>query len=150
MPAHLVGDLHQPLHVGAVYIDVQDHPSNPDANGHHFDTTMDTQVAITSSMAAPSCTPSGTLSRQAWPEHIAATMLNDAKAIPPTPGDVTTRAEVWASDTVMVSHAAFKGINTTAQPHWTATFSDRPAYLTTKRDIQAARSFQGRHNWRRC
>ena len=34
-------------------------------------------------------------------------MLNNAKAIPPTPGDVTTWAQVWASDTVMVSHAVF-------------------------------------------
>jgi hypothetical protein len=41
--------------------------------------------------------------------------------------------------TVMVSHAAFKGITYAGdQPHWTATFSDRPTYVTTKREIQAA------------
>jgi hypothetical protein len=37
MLAHLLGDLHQPLHVGAVYIDGHNHPTNPDGPGHHLD-----------------------------------------------------------------------------------------------------------------
>jgi hypothetical protein len=43
MLAHLVGDLHQPLHVGAVYIDSHNHPTNPDGPGHHLDLKTETR-----------------------------------------------------------------------------------------------------------
>lgn len=34
--AHLVGDIHQPLHVGAQYFDADGKPTNPDKNGDSF------------------------------------------------------------------------------------------------------------------
>ena len=34
--AHLVGDIHQPLHVGAQYFDAQGHPANPEGDGEIF------------------------------------------------------------------------------------------------------------------
>ncbi len=34
--AHLVGDIHQPLHVGAQYFDAQGHPANPDRGRETF------------------------------------------------------------------------------------------------------------------
>ncbi len=35
--AHYVGDIHQPLHVGAQYFDSSGHPSNPDQGGQHLE-----------------------------------------------------------------------------------------------------------------
>ena len=47
-----------------------------------------------------------------------------------------------ASDTVVVSHAAFKGMTFphtgTTKITWTAHFTDRTAYLAAKRKAQAA------------
>src|SRR6266550_4249897 len=34
--AHLVGDIHQPLHVGAQYFDARGHPANPESGGEIF------------------------------------------------------------------------------------------------------------------
>jgi hypothetical protein len=69
-------------------------------------------------------------------------MLNNAKAIQPPDGDVTSFAVTWASDTIVVSHSAFKGMTfthtDTTKITWTAHFSDRTAYLATKRKIQSA------------
>ena len=145
MLAHLVGDLHQPLHVGAVYIDGNDHPINPDAAGHHFDPLMDTQGGnYIFDGKAKLHGEWDDVSTSLKPDQITAAMLKNAKALPATPGDVTTWAQAWASDTVMVSHGAFKGITYDGtQPHWTATFSDRQTYLATKRQIQSAQLAKG-------
>jgi hypothetical protein len=140
--AHLVGDLHQPLHVGAVYIDGHNHPTNPDAAGHHLDPKTETR-------GGNSITDGSTNLHAEWdqvvgsldPTHITMKMINDARAVPATPGDITTWAQIWASDTVMASHTAFKGISYThagtTKVHWTAHFNDRTAYLVTKRKVQA-------------
>ena len=68
-------------------------------------------------------------------------MLSNAKVIPVTAGDVTTWTRIWASDTVVVSHTAFKGITYThtgtTKVTWTAHFTDRTACLATKRKVQA-------------
>jgi hypothetical protein len=42
MLAHFVGDLHQPLHVAAVYLDVDGHLVDPDA-AHQIDPATETQ-----------------------------------------------------------------------------------------------------------
>ena len=146
MLAHLVGDLHQPLHVGAVYIDAQDHPTNPDAAGHHPDPkTEETQGGnYIFDGKAKLHGEWDDVSTSFKPDHLTIAMLKSAKAVPPTPGDVTTWAQVWASDTVVVSHAALKGITYTgSQPHWAADFGDRNAYLAKKRQIQSAQLAKG-------
>ena len=40
MLAHLIGDIHQPLHVGAIYLDAQGHAVDPDAATHYDPATF--------------------------------------------------------------------------------------------------------------
>lgn len=142
MLAHLVGDVHQPLHVGAIYLDSHDHRTNPDAAGHHLDPKTETRGGNSIKDGSTNLHSEwDTISTSLKPDHITATMLNNAKAVNPAAGDVSTWATVFASDTVVVSHTAFKGITYThtgtTKVTWTGHFSDRTAYLATKRNIQA-------------
>jgi hypothetical protein len=41
-PAHLVGEVHQPLHVGSVYMDHANHPVDPGLAGQPLDKTTGT------------------------------------------------------------------------------------------------------------
>jgi hypothetical protein len=141
MLAHLVGDLHQPLHVGAVYIDGHNKPTNPDATGH-LDPKTETR-------GGNSIKDGSTNLHAEWdevvssldPTKITDKMINDASAIQTTAGEVNTWAQIWASDTVVISHTAFKGITYThtskPKPHWVAHFTSRNGYLATKRKVQA-------------
>jgi len=141
--AHLVGDLHQPLHVGAIYIDSHNHATNPDAAGQQLDPKTETRGGNSIHDGSTNLHAEwDSISSSIKPDHITATMLNSAKAIQPPDGDVTTWAENVASDTVVVSHTAFKGMTFThtgtTKITWTAHFGDRTAYLATKRKVQSA------------
>jgi hypothetical protein len=41
--AHFIGDVHQPLHVGALYLDAHDQHFDPDLNGPPLDTRTSTR-----------------------------------------------------------------------------------------------------------
>jgi len=142
MLAHLVGDLHQPLHVGAIYIDGHNKPTNPEATG-----ILDPK---TETRRGNSIKDGSTNLHAEWdevvssldPADITIKMMDEARAIQTTPGDMTTWPQIWASDTVVVAHTAFKGITYThiskPKPHWAARFTNRNGYLATKRKVQAA------------
>jgi len=98
--AHYAGDIHQPLHVGAVYLDGGGKIVNPDAGG--FDPATETRGgnrivvkgsasnlhAIWDAVPAPLLADSV---NEAW--------LDAAKAIATTPGPVTGWPSAWAADT---------------------------------------------------
>jgi hypothetical protein len=108
--AHLVGDVHQPLHVGAIYLDPTGQEINPDAG--RFDpasTTRGGNLLIHGR---------GRKLHAEWdsiPRRLsAARFLDDgvtqAKGVPVTTGPVSGWARAWASETVGVSRAAFEGL----------------------------------------
>jgi hypothetical protein len=122
--AHFVGDLHQPLHVGAVYLDPNGKVVNPDtppgldpktetsggnkiSDGHeNFHSEWD---AIPTSLQADSV------------------MVQKAKAVAPTPGPIEQWAASWAGDTIVAgSHPAFAGLTfeAEAQGHWAIYFKN--------------------------
>ena len=51
--AHFVGDIHQPLHVGAQYFDAQGHPVNPDKVAESFPDEGGNSLRLKTSDAAP-------------------------------------------------------------------------------------------------
>ena len=127
--AHFVGDLHQPLHVGAVYLDANGRLVNPDQPG-----PLD---AGTETAGGNFIFDQGKKLHSEWDaipadlgDRADAIMVAKARAIPPTPGAVEDFAIRWASDTVLASHPAFAGMTftKTGHEHWLIHFADRDKY----------------------
>jgi hypothetical protein len=120
MLAHFVGDEHQPLHVGAIYLttdgsemDPDSTPGNHDANGTSGGNFI--MIAGKNLHSTWDQTPAS------W---TAADFATAASAVPPTAGSIMNWPIIWARDTVMASHQAFKGLQFGAEDSggkWTAT-----------------------------
>lgn len=137
MLAHFLGDLHQPLHLAAVYLD--DHGSlvDPDA-AHQINPATDTiggnnihdghKALHTEWDAIPS-----DLGEAATPE-----LLNAARSLAATPGTSADWPAMWASDTIVVAHDAFAGttFKQTSAEHWSVKFSDAQAYADAEDKIK--------------
>jgi S1/P1 nuclease len=144
--AHFVGDLHQPLHVGAIYLAADDQSVTPPPNaGAAWD---DSATAGGNFIADPAAKPATNLHAE-W-DHIAPelgtaaspALLAAARAVAEPAGRVEDWAAEWASETVVASHAAFSGIYFThdlpVKRRWTAHFTDREAYFQAQNELQAA------------
>jgi hypothetical protein len=139
--AHLVGDVHQPLHVAAIYLDPRGRRVDPDAGPSTAAPRAGTRggnsiAAGTSNLHAEWDQVASALS----PASVRATMVADARRVARTAGDPLTWPATWASETVRDGHRAFDGITFAAlaeQPgQWTATFDDSAAYEQMKREVQ--------------
>jgi hypothetical protein len=126
--AHFVGDIHQPLHVGAVYLDANGQPVDPDANG--LDPNTETHGANSIHDGSDNLHSEWDAIPKAWGLAPDDQMLADARAVPATAGPLTGWAASWASDTVMQSHGAFAGLKFSGAGHdkWTVQFLDKTAY----------------------
>jgi hypothetical protein len=145
--AHLVGDLHQPMHVGAIYLD---------ANGSQIDPDM-----VAPDVAAGAGTrggnwiafgPKGKQNLHAvWdaiPPGWDISKLTDKKragwdfaasAVMSTPGEPAQWPSAWASESVLVARRAFEGLTFQFDPatkHWSAVAADARQYASDRRDIQ--------------
>lgn len=141
MLAHFVGDIHQPLHVGAVYLDSFGEPINPDLPDVNLDPKTKTR-------GGNSIGDGSTNLHAEWdaipasigPTKLSARMLDEARSVGMTPGAVSSWPVTWASDTLMVAHRAYGGITYKEDlgkaKHWTAEFKDRKAYLKAKNRMQ--------------
>jgi len=139
--AHLVGDVHQPLHVAAVYLDARGRRVDPDA-------APSTSIARTRTRGGNSIVAGTTDLHTEWdqlasplaPAAINAAMLTEARAVGRTAGRPSAWPEAWAGETVRDAHKAFDGIVFTgvaSQPgRWMASFDDSAAYHRMKREIQ--------------
>ena len=137
MLAHFLGDLHQPLHVAAVYLDEHGDLVDPDAR-HRIDPTTDTvggnnihdghKVLHTEWDAIPE-----DLGDAATPELLAV-----ARSMAPTPGAPNDWPATWASDTIVVAHDAFAGttFRQTSPEHWSVKFVDAHAYADAEDKIK--------------
>lgn len=107
--AHYVGDIHQPLHVAAIYLD---------ANGHEVDPDSGTYDPATKTQGGNKILSQGkdfhTTEWDAIPTSLTPAKFKrgvaQAKLVPITPGPIGDWAAAWASDTVLASHAAFSGL----------------------------------------
>jgi len=132
--AHYVGDIHQPLHVGAVYLDRKGDVVDPDKGGRAqpMDTRGGNLIWIdgdekkklhTTWYAIPD-------SLKVSQENIDR-LLKKAKAIPPTKGRLLDWPTTWASDTLMEAREAFAHVRFygNVDGHWNATL---PAGYTAR------------------
>lgn len=142
MLAHLVGDLHQPLHVGAVYLDSHDKPADPGPVTTPHDKAMDTRGGNELEVGSGNLHANWDDVLSSWdPQRLSKETVDAAKAVPATSGDVTVWAATWASETVKASQAAYDGLTYTHAGakkvgDWVTAFPDRAAYLTNKNAVQ--------------
>lgn len=148
--AHLVGDLHQPLHVGAIYLRDDGTPVDPDATPPPPGPVLETRGGnsleigsgdlheawdtIASALKPGSLTTGPGLKRRQ-------ALLAEARALPATAGAADAWPERWASDTLVASQAAFPGLRFTrkgaSEPgHWVVQFQDATAYEKDREALQ--------------
>lgn len=138
--AHFVGDLHQPLHVGAVYLAQDGNLVDPDGM-HPFDPATATQGGNAIAYGGH-----GSELHAAWdeiPRSVDVTgsddMLSAARNVPATPGPASDWAAAWASDTVLQAHAAFADLSFSPGPGgkgWVADSSADPQYAKHRGNLQ--------------
>lgn len=115
--AHFVGDIHQPLHVAAIYLDSEGRVLDPDSTGYKVenDTNGGNRAFDGSSRfhfewdAVPAELAVGGAK--------ASEMFAIAKAVEPAHGDILSWSTQWASDTIAVGKSAFDRVIFSSNPY---------------------------------
>jgi hypothetical protein len=137
--AHLVGDVHQPLHVGAVYLSDPGARLNPpddtDSNSPTF--TRGGNFIFVSAMTAKK--PKQLHSEwDSISDVDTSGMVEEAGAVTPMTGDVETWPAIWTTETLGRAVAAYS--NMSFGPHakkgWPASFHDRKTYRTDEASLK--------------
>jgi S1/P1 nuclease len=142
--AHFVGDVHQPLHVGAVYLDAGngegDDNGQPTSGGNYL-------------LLSPGDKPNNL--HHAWDTVVAsigsqpsATAIASACQISPLPNPTPEAPEKWAGESVVEAQTAYDGMtfipDTSVNGRWDVQFTGAKAnYTKTMRKTQARRLIQG-------
>jgi len=135
---HFLGDIHQPLHVGAVYLDPKGNLVDPDSSPAERE-----RADHTSTFGGNSLTwmTGGRLQKlhSVWDgvtvgDYSAA----DARKVPVTPGDPSTWAASWATESLGEAHDAFAGLTfgAHAKQGWPVRFANASTYQTYRRKTQ--------------
>lgn len=125
--AHFAGDIHQPLHMGAVYL-------APSTGALVDPDTVGGDIASFKTQGGNIIMNGSSNLHGQWDGILAsqgtspgATLLDAARQVPVTAGDFHTWPEAWATDTVVASHTAFAGL----------TFGPQTAFTVRGRQVQA-------------
>jgi S1/P1 Nuclease len=130
--AHYAGDIHQPLHAGAVYLDAQGNEVNPDTGT--FDPTTSTvggnSIIVVSTKQNLHATWDAIPSTLTM-SHVTAAWVSAARAIPATAGPDFDWPKRWASESVAQANLAMTGLKFGPHTgtHWTVVL---PAGYSTK------------------
>lgn len=137
---HLVGDLHQPLHVGSLYLDAQGRRVDPDKTGLDVATfTVGGNSLWVTSAPKPATTPAPPSApataafgppklHTLWdgvpekfkPNRVDAAWLAEARKVRTNPGDPADWPERWATQSLEQSRRAFEGLSFSPKQgsHW--------------------------------
>jgi hypothetical protein len=139
--AHFVGDIHQPLHVGSIYLDRQGRPVNPDSPGRGFDRATFTRGGNWITFGSKNLHAEwDAVGKAINPLKISKATLDGALATRMTVGPAQSWSAHWAGEAVITSRQAFEGITFSAfgkKGRWEAHFADRKEYVKAKNRIQA-------------
>lgn len=145
---HLVGDIHQPLHVGSLYLDAQGQRVDPDKTGLDIATftvggnslwvtAAPKPPAAASAASSAGAAPAGPVTagfgppklHTLWdgvpdkfkPNRVDAAWLAEARKVRPTTGDPADWPARWATQSLEQSRLAFEGLSFSARQgsHWT-------------------------------
>jgi hypothetical protein len=151
--AHYVGDIHQPLHVGAVYLDEHGKPVDPDAGAYDVltETSGGNLLADHGGAFHPKANrPPPYAFHSEWdaiPASLAiggalwSKLLIDSAAAPEPASDAITWSAQWATESVAQAKLAYTGLTftSTGNPHnpsWDVAGADA-AYKSKAEAIQA-------------
>jgi hypothetical protein len=147
---HFVGDLHQPLHVGSVYLGADGKLVDPDI-AHKIDPATETS-------GGNSIDDQNLNLHHEWDDipqdigdAVTRELLTDAWSVPASQGPIESWPEAWATDTLLVAQDAFKGLRfQLADPlpdpkfnKWTVSFDDHMAYLRSMDAIKRKQLAKG-------
>ena len=143
---HLMGDLHQPLHVGSVYLDAEGKLVDPDT-AKWVDPSMDT-------IGGNAIQDQNLSLHHEWDdiptdigEQATNELVADAKSVPTTAGPMDGWPKTWATDTLHVAQQAFAPLKfsptTTPGYKWTVSFDDHMAYLHLMDEIKRKQLAKG-------
>ena len=141
--SHYVGDIHQPLHVAAVYLDKDGHVVDPDAGT--FDPATETR-------GGNSIEDGSTSLHSEWDSIDSVlsnglqgpTGLSEAGAVAKTRGALSNWPASWATDTVRTGRAAFTKLSFGPKgedKHWPATHPK--TYAKERRALQHTQLVKG-------
>ncbi len=145
--AHFIGDLHQPLHVGAVYLDANGKRVDPDT-AHQIDPATET-------IGGNAIQDQNLSLHHEWDdiptdigEAATSELLWDAKSVPTSQGRIEDWPVAWASDSILVAHDAFAGLTfkltlPPAKLKWTVAFDDHVTYLRSMDAIKRKQLAKG-------
>ncbi len=143
MLAHFVGDIHQPLHVGAIYLDAAGRPVNPDTGA--FDKNSETAGGNFISEGHGNLHADWDAIPKTLGTSANAAIVAKAKSVPHTAGLLSDWAATWASDTVMAAHTAFQGLSFTGTGahKWSVQFDNRTAYVKAENQLKKGQLAKG-------
>jgi S1/P1 Nuclease len=130
---HFVGDLHQPLHVGVIYLDADGKLVDPDV-AHAIDKATETLGG--NAIQDQNVNLHGMWDDIPFDLGDARTreLMTAARAVPPSVGTIDDWPVNWASDSIQIARQAFAGLRfqrTDPPPKvkWSVSFEDHTAYL---------------------
>ena len=144
--AHFVGDLHQPLHVGAIYLDAEGRPVDPDV-AHVIDPATET-------IGGNNIQDENLNLHREWDdiptdigEAATSELLKAAQAVPASQGPIDGWPKAWATDTLHAAHDAFQGLKFTpltgSNYKWSVSFDDHATYLRSMDAIKRQQLAKG-------
>jgi len=115
--AHLVGDLHQPLHVGAVYLSAAGKEVHPDEPGMSEEQRKASETAGGNYLQLGGKNVHSIWDQMpgTWPADLRDAIVAKGGAIAKTPGRLDELAALWASETVVESEKVFAGLKFESQ-----------------------------------
>ena len=149
MLAHFVGDLHQPLHVGAIYLDAAGKPVDPDAGPEN---------PATETKGGNNIQDQNLNLHHEWDdiptdigEAFTTELLAAARKVPPSQGLIIEDWPAqWASDTILVAREVFAHLSFVPIPsvapcycNWAVVFDDHDAYLRSMDAIKRQQLAKG-------
>ncbi|MBL8351628.1 MAG: S1/P1 nuclease [Burkholderiaceae bacterium] len=136
--AHFVGDLHQPLHVGSIYLGDAGQPIDP---------TTAQQAAAQANAGGNLITLDGRNLHATWddtPDALSSALASSAglaraRQVPPTAGPLDRWPAAWADDTLAAARQAFDGLQfePRAGAGWPAR-ADETGYRQRREALQQA------------
>jgi hypothetical protein len=109
--AHLVGDVHQPLHVGAVYLDAAGLEVNPDAGRFDPDSKTRGGNLLIHGRSRKLHAEWDSIPRSLNASRFLSEGVAQAQLVPATTGSTADWARAWASETVGVARTAFASLS---------------------------------------
>lgn len=135
--AHFIGDVHQPLHVGAVYLAANGDLVNRDETGGNHIPTETAGGNLLHFGANEMHADWDGIALGTSPAHDVVCAASQTSALPAA---LLDRPALWASESVIAAKKAFQGVTFTnaGTQNWNVVFADRKTYISNRDTDQQA------------